>query len=382
MSFIHPYQIHAFEPVELTVENIGPFHDKLHTFSFLHHELKEPCNFYLIISQNGYGKTTLLELMATLMGMLGQREPQRFDFEPLDKDGGRAQWDIRLRLTRNGVEETVVLSLLAGRLGEEVALKVWGAEELARVGASSWHRLGIRLSETGRPLPIGDKDDLVQDLHAAVQAGFKQSVGGFEDATLTLPTLLYFSAYRDIVPVPSHERAIIEPEDWGYAPVHRFDKEGGRWRASLDNLLVWLKWLDDGRFERAQQIINDRVFKETTKFLKDVRRQPPEAIVLNDGFEHRLDRLSSGEKSLVHLFLRIGAHLTRNTLVLVDEMDVHLHSKWQHRLLLQFKALLRENAGMTIIATTHSVDILKGYAYEIMEPGLRKGGYLIEESDK
>lgn len=381
MSFIHPYQIHAFEPVELTVENIGPFRDKLHIFNFLHHEVHEPCNFYLIISQNGYGKTTLLELMATMMGMLGQREPQSFDFEPLDREGGRAQWDIRVRLTRNGVEETVILSLLAGRLGEDVALKVWGTEELARLGASSWHRLGIRLNETGRLLPIGEKDDLVQDLHAAVQAGFKQSVGGFEDATLTLPTLLYFSAYRDIVPVPSHERAIIEPEDWGYAPVHRFDKEGGRWRASLDNLLVWLKWLDDGRFEHARQIINDRVFSETTKFLKDVRRQPPEAIVLNDGLEHRLDRLSSGEKSLVHLFLRIGAHLTRNTLVLVDEMDVHLHSKWQHRLLLQFKGLLRENTGMTIIATTHSVDILKGYAFEIMEPGLRKGGYLIEEKD-
>jgi predicted ATPase len=193
--------------------------------------------------------------------------------------------------------------------------------------------------------------------------------------------LLYFSAYRNIVPVPSHERAIIEPEDWGYAPVHRFDKEGGRWRTSLDNLLVWLKWLDDGRFERAQKIINDRVFNETAKFLKDVRRQPPEAIVANEGLEHRLDRLSSGEKSLVHLFLRIGAHLTRNTLVLVDEMDVHLHSKWQHRLLLQLKALLRENTGMTIIATTHSVDILKGYSYETMESGLRKGGYLIEGND-
>ncbi len=381
MSFIHPYQIHAFEPVELTVENIGPFRDKLHTFSFLHHELHEPCNFYLIISQNGFGKTTLLELMATMMGMLGQREPQPFGFEPLDRDGGRAQWDIRVRLTRNGVEETVMLSLLAGRLGEDVALKVWGPEELAKLGATRWHRLGIRLTETGRLRPIGEADDLVQDLHAAVQAGFKQNVGGFEDATLTLPTLLYFSAYRDIVPVPSHERAIIEPEDWGYAPVHRFDKEGGRWRASLDNLLVWLKWLDDGRFEHARQIINDRVFNETTKFLKDVRRQPPEAIVSHDGLEHRLDRLSSGEKSLVHLFLRIGAHLTRNTMVLVDEMDVHLHSKWQHRLLLQFKSLLRENAGMTIIATTHSVDILKGYAFENMESGLRKGGYLIEVKD-
>lgn len=385
MSFIPPFQIHTFEPVQLTVENIGPFRDRVQTFSFLHHELGEPCNFYLFISQNGYGKTTLLELMATMMGMLGQREPQPFDFEPLDKEGGRAQWDIRMRITREGVEETVILSLLAGRFGEEIALKVWGAEELEKLSATKWHKLGHRLNEVGRMLPIGSQDDLVQDLHSAIQAGFRQSVGDFEAPSLTLPTLLYFSAYRDIVPIPSHERAIVEPDEWGYAPVHRFDKEGGRWRTSLDNLLVWLKWLDDGRFEKAQKIITDRVFHGTGKFLKGVRRQPPEAIVSGgEGpqSEHRLDRLSSGEKSQIQLFLRIGAHLTQNTILIVDEMDVHLHPKWQHRLLMQFKALVKDNPGLTIIATTHSEDVLKGYAFEIMEPGLRKGGYIIENSDR
>lgn len=43
---------------------------------------------------------------------------------------------------------------------------------------------------------------------------------------------------------------------------------------------------------------------------------------------HRLDRLSSGEKNLVQLFLRIGAHMTRNTILLIDEFDVHLHIRW------------------------------------------------------
>lgn len=385
MSLTPPFQIHRFEPIQLTVENIGPFRSHVQTFSFLHHELGEPCNFYLFISQNGYGKTTLLELMAALMGMLGQAEPQSFHFAPLDMEGGRAQWDIRVNLTHEGQTKTVVLSLLAGRLGEDVALKVWGEEELAKVSAISWHRLGHRVNEVGRLLPIGGQDELVQDLHAAVRAGLRRSVGEFEAPTLTLPTLLYFSAYRDIVAIPAHKRAIIEPEDWGYASVHRFDKEGGRWPASLDNLLVWLKWLDDGRFEKARQLINERVFSGSTKYLRDVRRQPPEAIVATgEGMagEHRLDRLSSGEKSLIQLFLRIGAHMTKNTILAVDEMDVHLHPKWQHRLLMQFKALARDNPGMTIIATTHSEHVLKAYAFEIREPGLRKGGYIIEESDQ
>ncbi|MFN3594105.1 MAG: ATP-binding protein [Thiobacillaceae bacterium] len=275
MSLTPLFQIHRFEPMQLTVENIGPFRSHVQTFSFLHHELGEPCNFYLFISQNGYGKTTLLELMAALMGMLGQAEPQPFHFAPLDQEGGRAQWDIRVKLTHEGQTKTVVLSLLAGRLGEDVALKVWGEDELAKVSAIGWHRLGHRVNEVGRLLPIGGNDDLVQALHAAVRAGLRRSVGEFEAPTLTLPTLLFFSAYRDIVAIPTHECAIIEPEDWGYAPVHRFDKEGGRWRTSLDNLLVWLKWLDDGRFEKARQIIHERVFAGSTKYLRDVRRQPP-----------------------------------------------------------------------------------------------------------
>lgn len=355
------------------------------TFSFLHHELAEPCNFYLFVSQSGYGKTSLLELMAAMMGMLGQTDPQPLAYRPLDSEGGRAQWDIRMRVTHEGERKTVILSLLAGRLGEDVALRVWGEEELARLSASSWHRLGQRLNEVGRTQSIGRSDALVQDLHAAVQAGYRSSVGAFEAPTLTLPTLLYFSAYRDILSIPIHERAIIEPDDWGYAPVHRFDKEGGRWRASLDNLLVWMKWLDDGRFERARDLINERVFAGTDKYLKDVRRQPPEAIVATgDGAEgeHTLDRLSSSEKSLIQLFLRIGAHMTQNTVLAIDELDVHLHPKWQHRLLMQLKRLIRDNPGMTIIATTHSADILKAFAFEIMEPGLRKGGYIIEDQDR
>ena len=53
----------------------------------------------------------------------------------------------------------------------------------------------------------------------------------------------------------------MAPRDWNYQPVHVFDIEGQDWRSSLDNLLVWLKWLDDGRFEDAVRAINERVFK-------------------------------------------------------------------------------------------------------------------------
>ena len=64
---------------------------------------------------------------------------------------------------------------------------------------------------------------------------------------------------------------------------------------------------------------------------------------------HRLDTLSNGEKSLVQLFVRLGAYMTRNTILLIDEPEAHLHEDWQQRLLTQLKKMAQEQfPGLTI----------------------------------
>ena len=127
--------------------------------------------------------------------------------------------------------------------------------------------------------------------------------------------------------------------------------------------------------------VNDTVFgKPSDKFLAaEIRRVPPEAVVHSGRQTHRLDRLSSGEKNLTQLFLRIGAHSTRNTWVLVDELDVHLHVRWQHKALSLMKTQAREQPGTTVIATTHSIEILEAFPIDIREEGLIKGGWIIEQ---
>jgi predicted ATPase len=370
------FSVHAFQPVRLTVDRVGPFQDAPISFDFTDDENK-PCNFFLLMSKNGRGKTTLLELITLLVGMLAKEEMEAFGHEDLDLGRGRAQLDVRLQIYREGIEKAIVLSLVAGAVAE-TPLRVWIEKDLEEVEAASWHVHGFRRRPSGVLERMGKTDVLVEDLVKSTKLYTGVPPTGFENETLLSPTLLYFSAYRDITHIHEKRRGIEQPLEWGYRPVHRFAQEGGNWTESLDNLLVWMKWLDDGRFERAVELINSRVFKAETKFLKDIRRVPPEAIVVNDGNEHRLDRLSSGEKSLIQLFLRIGAHMTYNTLLLIDEMEVHLHPNMQHRLLNLLKQLAKDNPGMTIIASTHSREILMAFAFEIREAGLRKGGHLIE----
>jgi hypothetical protein len=189
------------------------------------------------------------------MGLLEQRTPAALGFEDLDNGDGRAQWDIFVRLHREGKEESLVLSLVAGR-DEPWTLKPWGESLLNEYAADHWCPCGYQRHVSGRLETIGLQDERVQDLLAAVQAHRGEAPAAFEGDPLTLPALIYFSAYRDIARVTEGERGITQPATWGYRPVHRFDQESHGWRDSLDNLLVWLKWLDDGRYEQAIEAIN------------------------------------------------------------------------------------------------------------------------------
>jgi hypothetical protein len=70
------FLVYEFRPLFLTVEGIGPFQEQPYTLDFTDAN-DEPCNFFLLLSQNARGKTTLLELMTALNGAVGTKNPGR-----------------------------------------------------------------------------------------------------------------------------------------------------------------------------------------------------------------------------------------------------------------------------------------------------------------
>ena len=135
--------IYEFKPIRLTLDRIGPFQEQPYEVDFTDNE-SHPCNVYLLVSRNGFGKTTILESMATLMGLLDQESPREYGMEDLDRNEGRVQLDLYCRVFWEGKDHIIILSLLAGTIGEEVSLHAWDDPSLEENGADSWHRLSFR----------------------------------------------------------------------------------------------------------------------------------------------------------------------------------------------------------------------------------------------
>lgn len=365
--------IRRLQPLYLTMEGIGPFQDGRKEIGFLNGS--KPCNFFLVLSENGMGKTTILDTIAALFGLLGKTEVKHFDQEELDAGTGRAQLDLLISFSQEDKDYTRILTIAAG-YGEAFNLKQWTEEMLNQFGADSHHSFGHLFDSWDQLKPFGLEDEIVKAINLKIAASSSLYPLELEDTAIDAPTLLYFSSYRDI-PKLKGRTPIEQPARWNYRPVKRYGSEGAEWLESLDNLLVWFSWLGNGSFERAQDIINQTLFDESDKRLLKVQKVPPRGIILTEGKEHYLHRLSSGEKSLLLMLLRIAAGMTLNTLILIDEMDVHLHPRWEHMILDTIKQLAVKFPGITVIATTHSGEILEGFGSTFLEKGLTKNGYII-----
>lgn len=386
--------IERFEPVRLTVQNLGPFQERTEAVDFTDED-NAPCNLFLLLSKNGRGKTTLLNALTYLVGLLDPRNRSPVPDWLRDHKEARLQLDVRVSVSgRPGL----ILSIYAGT--DSAELRFWDDAELDKVQCKDWVRWGYsgghlvqpeyrilsasfgQLSKSADQAHQGEAERFLRALWNEMALAADRRPSGFESPIDMLPTVIYFTATRDILRLDEHEeRAIAAPKAWGWRMVHRFDQEGRRWSDSPDNLLVWMSWLGDGRMEQAQRLINVRVFRGETKMLHGVRRDPPEAIVRVDSkYEHRIDQLSAGERMLIQFVLRVGAHMTRNTWVIVDEADLHLHPNWEVRMMNLLRDLVKDQPGVTVIATAQSLEFLRAFAYHISweRLGIRKGGHLIE----
>lgn len=125
--------------------------------------------------------------------------------------------------------------------------------------------------------------------------------------------------------------------------------------------LTWNKEKSgESYWERVQRLFNKICYP--TEIIGLESDEDKDTLILRkNGIEYDLLQMSSGEHQILRILVGLVSERAKNSIVLIDEVELHLHPAWQARLI----QVLREDkeSNNQYIFTTHS-PFVKGLFYE------------------
>ena len=201
------------------------------------------------------------------------------------------------------------------------------------------------------------------------------------ESKVQLPVVVYYGTGRGQIYVP--ERRV------------NFQKDFPRWDCYTGALLAatdfkrFFAWFDRMEDEERRKKVDERNFDYKNKELETVKRAlnvfigekyrdprtktRPLRFVVNDcvdGQELRIEQLSDGYKMTIAMVADIASRMAEanphmddplqtSGIVLIDEIDLHLHPLWQRDIV---KQLQEAFPNIQFIVTTHSPSVVLGAA--------------------
>ena len=298
--------------------------------------------FTIIIGNNGAGKTTILDAMATMLATYFQGSGIKVGRNTIGKE------DRRLFVTEKG-----------GQISAEPQQDVYiVAEGVLRDMSLSWQRdAGDRGGKAKKLVKIGADD--------------RKRISKGE--SLNLPILLYYGSGRlwDI------HRDIETEKPGSQLDAYRFCLDP---KSDQKAFQKWFKKLSLAAVQKhdrptfALEVVRKAVMHcipDAADFFHDIDHDEP-VIRFRDGEVTFFNMLSDGYRNMVAMVAdiayrasRLNAHLGAEAaekstgVVLIDEIDLHLHPKWQKQVV---GDLQKAFPSMQFVATTHSPFIIQSAA--------------------
>lgn len=306
-------------------------------------------NVVILLGDNGFGKTTILDAMATIMAPYSAQFPGIADYQLSDLDvhinrqGRRAKFlTVEAELSDNGI----VMRSVRYRKGTQTPPK------------ANYEQM--------KQMAIAKKN--------AILAG---------EPNVELPLFAYYGTGRGQFQVPERRRGFQQA-------FERWDcyKSAINPETDFKRFFGWFDLMEDQERRDREKL---RDFNYKSPVLNAVRRALSEIVtsyrnprietrplrfimdrVDPDGSTHelRIEQLSEGYKIVIAMVADLAARMaeanpdTDNPLnstgiVLVDEVDLHLHPRWQRDILSQ---LTKVFPNIQFVVSTHSPVIVVGAA--------------------
>lgn len=304
----------------LYVENCGPLKDVLIKFT---DEDDQPLSTVVLAGANGSGKTTVLELIYTLGIFLGNPTTNRYF-------NGYIEFDV----------EFDVDNRISGRLRWDYGAKLLGDDETREFFIKT---IRNRHQSMKTCFPFFSKDNFLPEDNLNVD--------------IIKPLVIYFPHNRELHSIKGDQ---INREEGDFQFAYRYSLNTEH-RGSFESYLIWLDYAKPELCQRALDFLNQLDFQGKTFHIR--REELSVYVKTQDGVEHSLDQLSSGEQSILIMLFDLRRRLLPGSIVLIDEIENSLHPEFQHRLangLLK----LQEMIPYQLIITTHQHNFVEIFGRE------------------
>lgn len=299
---------------------------------------------------NGAGKSTLLSAASYALWPFINRLniSQGKDYQTMSSDllhKGK-------RYTKNGNNCCVLLSLIDG--DNEFYLEK-----------------GIQVKSNGTTAPLYRNSPYLKQLVEYFTNNYLADEDSLDDGICiqNMPIFLNYGTNRSVLDVPLRIRN-----------NHSLTKRAALERAlesSLDfrTFFMWYRNQEDIENEYKSVDYQDKLLQCVRTAIKNmmddveeikVRRSPLRMVVVKQGIEVRIEQLSDGEKCTLALLGDIARRIAManpcrdnplegDGVVMIDEIDLHLHPAWQRKML---SVLKKTFPNIQFIITTHSPQVL------------------------
>ncbi len=321
----------------------------------------------VIVAENGIGKTTILDAIAIGFGAMVSRMPKITGKSFEDKD-------LRLEIKNGDIHKSSYM-----RIAIETHNNI------------TWDRTQSRdkSAKTKANIPQGKELKELYTFIDTIIDQYNEAVKHFD-----MPLVMYYGTSRAVLRQPLRKRSFQKS-------FSRFEALSGALNADADfhRLFQWFDAMED--LER-REIKSRRDFDFVLPELRAVRdaittmlpdfsnphiqtrplRFMIDKNVDGEAISYRIDQLSDGYKTVLAMVMDIAARMAEanphmhnplesEAIVMIDEVDLHLHPRWQQHILID---LQRTFPNAQFIVTTHSPQVLTTVEAKYIQAIVLKNG--------